>query len=83
MRVLLVAPVEVGSGETITAKHIWSEIGDYEIKVKARDIYDFESDWSDSFTISMPRNRQISNTFLMRLFERFPNVFPLLRYLIN
>ncbi len=32
-------------------------------------------------SIKTPRNRATYNTLLLRLFERFPNLFPLLRYL--
>jgi hypothetical protein len=35
------------SGETVNISHSWSIGGDYNIKVKARDIYLEESDWSD------------------------------------
>ncbi len=48
------------SGNPITFSHAWDEKGDYEIKVKAKDIYDLESDWSDPLTITMPKSK-ISN----------------------
>jgi hypothetical protein len=35
------------SGDTVTASHIWDEQGDYNIKVKAKDIHGEESEWSD------------------------------------
>ena len=35
------------SGETVYASHIWTEVETYEIKVKAKDVYDVESGWSD------------------------------------
>ena len=41
------------SGEEVTASHIWNETGTYTIKVKARDIYDDESDWA-TLEVSMP-----------------------------
>ena len=37
------------SGEQMCATHSWSEEGIYEIRVKSRDLYGFESDWSDPF----------------------------------
>jgi hypothetical protein len=39
------------SGDTCTASHAWNNSGTYQIKVKAKDVYDRESDWSDSLTI--------------------------------
>ena len=35
------------SGATMYVNHIWNETGDYNITVKAKDVYDFESDWSE------------------------------------
>ncbi|UCF49968.1 MAG: hypothetical protein JSU91_00370 [Thermoplasmatales archaeon] len=45
-----------GSGEEVKIDHFWSEKGEYEIRAKARDALDLESEWSDPFyvTISNP-----------------------------
>jgi len=47
------------TGIECTASHNWSEQGDYSIRVKARDVFGLESDWSDSLPISMPLEHQI------------------------
>jgi hypothetical protein len=62
------------SGEICEASHIWDEEGTYEIKVKAKDSSDKESDWSDPLPITMPKNKAINpfSLFLERLMERFP-----------
>jgi hypothetical protein len=78
---------EVGpytSGETGSATHKWTEKGDYIIKVKARDSSGLESEWSDSLPITMPcsYNKPLQQ-FLEKLFERFPNAFPILRQLLG
>jgi len=39
------------SGITVNASHTWTAGGDYEIKVKAKDIYLNESGWSEPLTI--------------------------------
>ena len=39
------------SGKNCTTSHIWQENGSYQIKAKAKDIYNHESDWSDQFEI--------------------------------
>jgi len=44
------------SGVTASAKHTWTEKGDYEIEVKAKDIDGAESVWSDPLPVSMPLN---------------------------
>jgi len=41
------------SGATCAATHNWSD-GGYNIRVKAKDIYDAESEWSDPLHITMP-----------------------------
>lgn len=40
--------------ETIEASHAWAEKGTYEVRVKAKDVYDVESNWSDSLPVTMP-----------------------------
>jgi hypothetical protein len=45
------------SGNEGIASHNWSLQGNYEIKVKAKDVYGFESDWSDPLLIIVPKNK--------------------------
>jgi len=45
------------SGQTGSANHIWGKTGKYEIKVKAKDIYGAESEWSDPLPVIMPKNQ--------------------------
>jgi len=61
------------SGEIITATHIWESEGSFSIKVKSKDIYGSESDWSEPLSITMPKSKifnQIPRIFFW-LFERF------------
>jgi len=57
-----------------TASHIWANQGSYSVKVKAKDIHDEESVWSDPLSISMPKNKAINPLLLFfeRLIERLP-----------
>jgi hypothetical protein len=67
--------------------YYWFDWGDgtnsgwLEIKVKAKDSHDAESEWSDSLPISMPKNK-IINPF-ERFLEQHPYMFPLLRQLLE
>jgi len=70
------------SGATATASHTWSR-GSYEIRVKAKDTDGAESEWSDPFPISMPRGKLLPSTLFLRLFERYPNAFPILRQILG
>ncbi len=73
------------SGDTAEASHIWTERGDYEIKVKAKDEHGVQSDWSEPLPITMPKNKPFNFNFdlLSWLFERFPNAFPILRHMLG
>jgi hypothetical protein len=67
------------SGEEVTVSHTWSVKGTYIIKVKARDIYDAESDWG-TLQVKMPRTY---TPLILKLLERFPHAFPILRHLMG
>lgn len=71
------------SGIEASAKHIWSEKGDYTVKVKARDINGAESDWA-TLAISMPKiyiyNPVIQ--LLLKILERFPILGKILNQLL-
>lgn len=41
------------SNETVNQSYTWTEIGEYEIRVKAKDIYDAEGSWSEPLTINI------------------------------
>jgi hypothetical protein len=41
------------SGNPITRSHIWTEPGTYEIRAKAKDIHDAESNWSETFILEI------------------------------
>ncbi|RLF44681.1 MAG: hypothetical protein DRN29_08030, partial [Thermoplasmata archaeon] len=42
------------SGEKIVISHSWNRRGSYEVRVKAKDIYGRESEWSDPLPVKMP-----------------------------
>jgi hypothetical protein len=53
------------------------------IRAKAKDIQNIESDWEKSY-FTIPVNQHFySFPILQRLFERFPNMFPILRQLLE
>ncbi len=54
------------SGETVSASHAWSEPGTYAIKVKLKDSYGVESEWSAPFTIVIV---QLKKAFFLGTFE--------------
>ena len=70
------------SGKSVVVSHSWIFFGSYKIKVIAKDTCGALSDWG-TLTVTMPRNRLLTNTLFLHLQEWFPNVFPLLRYILR
>ena len=58
------------SGKAYSESHSWKKPGKYSIEVKAKDIYDAESNWAE-FEVQIPRNRATYNILLYRIFEYF------------
>ena len=69
------------SGQTVSVSNSWDSEGTYTVKVKAKDIYDAESDWA-TLTVTMPCSFTPQPQFIEVLFERFPRVFSLFRNLM-
>jgi len=73
---------EAASGQRIWLYHTWIEEGTYIIKAKARDVLGLESNWT-TMEVTMPLSYEPPHfRFFEWLFERFPNAFPILRYLL-
>jgi hypothetical protein len=71
------------SGITISQVHTWEEDGDYIIEAVARDeSCNYSSDPSE-FEITIPRNKAFDFNLLEWLFERFPQLFPILKNLLD
>ena len=76
------------SEEEATAEHSWTTKGDYSVKVKAKDAFGGESDWSDPLPITMPKTTVLSLRLMLyqlleQLLQQFPNAFPLIRQLMK
>jgi hypothetical protein len=72
------------SGDSVTLRHAWANDGKYSIKVKAKDIFDNESVWSDSLTVSMPKNKIFYHMSILTesLIQRFPILNKILNQII-
>jgi len=70
------------SDEEIVRSHTWDEQGEFTIRAKARDIFEEESDWA-YLEVTMPVNQQSTQSWFTWFLERFPNMFPILRYLLE
>ena len=67
---------------TIKSSHNWTERGTYNVRVKARDIYGAESEWSDPLVVTMPRVK-IINRSLLNFLEDHPILSLILQKLIQ
>ena len=70
------------SGEVITRSHTWSDQGTYTIKARAKDSDNLWGPWGE-LEVTMPRNKATSSSLFLRLLERFPNAFPIIRQLLG
>jgi len=68
------------SGEQVIVNHTWKEKGIYIIKAKSKDSFGDESNWSH-FEVNIPRTRTNFNPLLYWLFEHFPLLEGLLRFI--
>jgi plastocyanin len=69
---------------TITMSHSWNRRGKFTVKVQAKDFYaNATSAWAE-FPVKMPVFIDIPfYHFIEKLFERFPNIFPILRHMMG
>lgn len=59
------------SGERVNSTHKWSMQGNYNIRVKARDVTGAESEWSEPLPVSIPKSGVIDSiSFLQRIMEQ-------------
>jgi hypothetical protein len=70
------------SGETASASHTWNRRGSYDIKVKARDEYGEESQWSDPLSVSMPKQKSRYLPYL-NLINILKTHFPILAKILS
>ncbi|UCF50679.1 MAG: serine hydrolase [Thermoplasmatales archaeon] len=72
----------VTSGTVITLTHKWSKQGVYIVKVKAKDSYDAESNWTE-LEVIIPKTGASSHLWYEWLLERFPLLERLLTLIIS
>jgi len=70
------------SGEEVVVSHKWDRRGAYSIRAIAKNTDNLWGPWG-TLTVTMPVNQQLINPLLQMILERFPNAFPILRYLLG
>ena len=72
------------SDENVIYKHTWTKTKTYKVRVRAKDTYDAESDWSElEIKITNPRTRLKFNNLLWNFISYFRILFPILRILLQ
>jgi hypothetical protein len=71
------------SGEAVVMSHTWNYKGSFTIRIRTTDPFGAQSEWA-TIQVVAPTDFQFSpHGFLQHLFERFPNLFPILRHLLG
>jgi len=71
------------SGEEVVVSHAWSTEGSYTVRARAKDTNNLWGPWGE-LEVTMPVSQQAySFPLLQRLFEIFPNMFPILRQIFG
>lgn len=60
----------IDSGTIVEASHSWTNNKKYDIKVKAKDTAGYESDWSETLSVTIPRNRLLKIGIFTGLLEQ-------------
>jgi hypothetical protein len=68
------------SGTEASISHSWDAEQTYSMKVKVKDQFDAESDWT-TIEVMIPKNKIVSVIYCF--LQSHPNIFPILRYLFG
>ena len=71
------------SGATAYESHIWKSEGTFIVKVKARDIHNKESGWSDPLLITLTKSKTINTSFVLTLLQKYPQIFQIIKLLLQ
>jgi hypothetical protein len=69
------------SGATAEATYTWSEQGDYNVRVTAKDVNGKQSDWSQPLGVTLPKQRSLDQIIDI-LLARYPRLHWLLQIII-
>ncbi|MCK4365409.1 MAG: CocE/NonD family hydrolase [Thermoplasmatales archaeon] len=71
------------SGKKVSAYHKWTQPGIYQIRAKAKDITGAQSEWSEPFIVTLPRNRNLDNELILKFLEKHPFLDLILNFFIK
>jgi hypothetical protein len=71
------------SGSPTTASHTWPSQGSYVVRAMAKDVNGLISPIGSLSVSITPRSRTVTHPLSLSLLERFPNLFPIFRYILG
>ena len=72
------------SNQRVEIEHRWHKKGDFQIKVKAKDLKGKESDWSEPLTVNVnSKSRNYKPSFLYSILSYLFSMFPFIQKLIG
>ena len=71
------------SATSVTASNQWGDTASYGVRVKVKDEYDQESDWSEKTWVTIQKSRSANRPLLKWFLQQFPNAQILLKLLSN
>ena len=74
----------VASGTEVTEGYTWTEQGEYEVKVRAKDTNDNIGEWSEPLPITVPRSKEITQPRFLEILEQFfPEIYRIIENLLG
>jgi len=70
------------SGEEVETTNSWDDKGEFAVRVKAKDTYGVQGEWSEPLTVSMPKQKSYDNSFFLRMLDLLQRFFPELSKII-
>lgn len=71
------------SGEVCNVSHIWNHRGDYQIRVRVKDVKGVVGEWSDPLSVTMPKSKLYSDRSFLRFMQNILDKFPLFAQLLQ
>jgi hypothetical protein len=66
------------SGTTQYVEHRWKKSGDFRISARVMDVYGEWSEWSDPYSVTMPKSNHINNWLFLQILNLLPKIVNLL-----
>jgi len=73
----------ISSGTENSESYTWTKQGEFNVRVKAKNIHGLESNWSEPLPITMPKEKQFHRYFYQRVLHQILTTRPFLKKLLE